>query len=457
LSLLADEWGLGETALPADTYRLRSRDADGRESEVAAADDLWRILPRPLDAGLLTVLPSVGGAGILHLRVVPAEWQRSRPPLMRRRLRDEVYPAAQAAPLLDTVLFETFAGRGTGDNPGAICAEFHRRGLGLDLVYSVLDRSNVVPEGARAVIRWSPEWFELLGRARYLVVNASLPYFFRKREGQLYYQTWHGSPLKRIAHDRPHLDFPNWHHRRQLLVAKDGWDYLLSQSEFCTGALRSAFRYDGPVMEVGYPRNDVLCSEDRDRVRRRVRQHFGIAEHTTLVLYAPTWRDNLRVGGVFNKVLYLDPEAVVQAVPDSVVLVRGHYNSVGAAEAEEASRRVLDVTRYPDIGDLYLAADVLVTDYSSVFFDFALTDKPMIFLAPDLKEYRDDNRGFYLDYHETVPGPICLSTDEVVAELLGEDRYAERRATFRERFDPLDDGHASARVVEEILARHPYA
>jgi CDP-glycerol glycerophosphotransferase (TagB/SpsB family) len=210
-------------------------------------------------------------------------------------------------------------------------------------------------------------------------------------------------------------------------------------------------------MEVGYPRNDVLSSEDRDRVRRRVREHFGIAEHTTLVLYAPTWRDNLRVGGVFNKVLYLDPEAVVAAVPDSVVLVRGHYNSVGAAEAEEASRRVLDVTRYPDIGDLYLAADVLVTDYSSVFFDFALTDKPMIFLAPDLKEYRDDNRGFYLDYHETVPGPICLSTDEVVAELLGEDRYAERRAAFRERFDPLDDGHASARVVDEILARHPYA
>jgi CDP-glycerol glycerophosphotransferase (TagB/SpsB family)/glycosyltransferase involved in cell wall biosynthesis len=455
VSLLVDEWGLGATSLPADTYQLQARLADGRQVAVRTARELWRTMPRQLDSGEWTVTPLVGDGARLTVRVVPVEWQYCRPPMFRRRLRDELYPAAKQAPLLNTVLFETFAGRGTGDNPGAICAEFHRRGLDLDLAYSVIDRSNVVPEGARAVVRWSPEWFELLGRARYLVVNASLPYFFRKREGQLYYQTWHGSPLKRIAHDRPHLDFFNWHHRRQLLVARDGWDFLLSQSEFCTTALSSAFRYEGPVMEVGYPRNDILLAEHREEVRRRVRAHFGIAEGTRAVLYAPTWRDNLRVGAVFDKVLYLDPEQVVETLDDTVVLVRGHYNSVGAAERRGATRQVLDVTRYPDIADLYLAADVLVTDYSSVFFDFAITDKPMIFLAPDLKEYRDDNRGFYLDYHETVPGPICLSTREVIETLRGEDRYATRRADFRDRFAPLDDGQAAARVVDGILAAHP--
>jgi CDP-glycerol glycerophosphotransferase (TagB/SpsB family)/glycosyltransferase involved in cell wall biosynthesis len=456
LSLLVDEWGLGATSLPADTYQVQAQ-LRGRQVVVRAARTLWRTLPLQLDGGEWSVTPQVGDAARLGVRVVPVEWQDCRPPLFRRRLRDEAYPAAKEKPLLDAVLFETFAGRGTGDNPGAICAEFHRRGLGLDLVYSVIDRSNVVPEGARAVVRWSPEWFELLGRARYLVVNASLPYFFRKREGQLYYQTWHGSPLKRIAHDRPHLDFFNWHHRRQLLVARDGWDFLLSQSDFCTSALSSAFRYDGPVMEVGYPRNDILVAAHREEVRRRVRAHFGIDEGTRAVLYAPTWRDNLRVGAVFEKVLYLDPEEVVEALADTVVLVRGHYNSVGAAERRGASTRVLDVTRYPDIADLYLAADVLVTDYSSVFFDFAITDKPMIFLAPDLKEYRDDNRGFYLDYHETVPGPICLSTREVIEQLRGGDHDAARRAAFRERFTPLDDGKAAARVVDGILAAHPLA
>jgi CDP-glycerol glycerophosphotransferase len=457
VSLLVDEWGLGATSLPADTYQVQAQLGGDRQVAVRAARTLWRTLPHELDAGDWSVSPLVGDGGRLSVRVVPVEWQSCRPPLFRRRLRDEVYPAAKQKPLLDAVLFETFGGRGTGDNPGAICAEFHRRGLGLDLVYSVIDRSNVVPEGARGVVRFSPEYFELLGRARYLVVNASLPYFFRKREGQLYYQTWHGSPLKRIAHDRPHLDFFNWHHRRQLLVARDGWDFLLSQSEFCTSALSSAFRYSGRVMEAGYPRNDILLADHREEVRRRVRTHFGIEEGTRAVLYAPTWRDNLRVGAVFEKVLYLDPEEVVNTLDDTVVLVRGHYNSVGAAERRGASRRVLDVTRYPDIADLYLAADVMVTDYSSVFFDFAITDKPMVFLAPDLKEYRDDNRGFYLDYHETVPGPICLSTAEVIEQLRGEDRYAARRADFRDRFTPLDDGSAAARVVDGILASHPLA
>jgi CDP-glycerol glycerophosphotransferase (TagB/SpsB family) len=455
LGLLTDEWGLGMTSLPADTYHVRARTSDGRDVRVATARSLWRRLPDQLDVEEWSITPLVGGSASLNLRIVPIEYQVCRPALLRRRLRDEVYPAAKRAPLLDAVLFETFAGRGTGDNPGAICAEFHARRLGLDLAYSVLDRSNVVPEGARAVIRWSPEWFELLGRARYLVVNASLPYFFRKRENQLYFQTWHGSPLKRIAHDRPHLDFFNWHHRRQLLVAKDGWDFLLSQSDFCTTALTSAFRYGGPVMEVGYPRNDILLSERRHAVRRRVRQHFGIDESTQVVLYAPTWRDNVRVGAVFNKVLYLDPAEVVSRMENTVVWVRGHYNSVGAPEERADSQRVLDVTRYPDIADLYLAADVLVTDYSSVFFDFSLTDKPMIFLAPDLKEYRDDNRGFYLDYHETVPGPICVSTDEVIRELGSGDRFGEKRAAFRNRFNALDDGHASGRVVERILEAHP--
>jgi CDP-glycerol glycerophosphotransferase (TagB/SpsB family) len=455
LSVLVDEWGLGETSVPADTYQVRARVGGGLEQPAACARSLWQALPRPIDSGRWTFVPQVDRDGALLVRVVPVEWQHSRPAFLRRRLRDEVYPAAKEQPLLDTVLFETFAGKGTGDNPGAICAELHRRDLGLDLVYSVLDHSHVVPDGARAVVRWSPEWFELLGRARYLVVNASLPYFFRKREGQLYYQTWHGTPLKRIAHDRPHLDFFNWHHRRQLLVARSGWDFLLSQSDFCGQALSSAFRYDGPLMQVGYPRNDVLLSPGRDEVRRRVRAHFGIADASRVVLYAPTWRDNLRVGAVFNKVLYLQPEELVHALGDAVVLVRGHYNSVGAPEDRGAPERVIDVTRYPDIADLYLAADAMVTDYSSVFFDFSLTDKPMVFLAPDLEEYRDDNRGFYLDYHDVVPGPVCLTTAEVATALAGPDAFAEQRRSFRARFNPLDDGHAAGRVVDRVLEAFP--
>ncbi|MGI8433250.1 MAG: bifunctional glycosyltransferase/CDP-glycerol:glycerophosphate glycerophosphotransferase [Nocardioidaceae bacterium] len=452
VDVLLDEWGLGATELPEDIYALHARAEGGELLPVTAARGLWRTLPRTIEVGQLHVTASVSAdSESLLLRVSSREWRASRTQYLRRQLRDELYPTARTKPLLDVALFETFAGRAVGDNPAALCRELARREDHIELVYSVLDRSVAAPEGARTVVRWSPEWFELVGRARYLIVNSSLPYFFRKREGQLYYQTWHGSPLKQIAHDRPHLDFSNWHHRRQLLIARDGWDFLLSQSEFCTGALRSAFRYDGEVMEFGYPRNDLLVSAEADEVRNSTRDHLGLSADQLVVLYAPTWRDNLRLGRVFNKVLYLDPEAIVDRIPGSVVLVRGHYNSVRAAEKVDPDRRVIDVTRYPDIADLYLAADALVTDYSSVFFDFVLTDKPMAFLAPDLTEYRDDNRGFYLDYHSTVPGPVCVNTDEVVDVLSSPDEYAARRREFRATYTPNDDGKASARVIDAIL------
>jgi CDP-glycerol glycerophosphotransferase (TagB/SpsB family) len=455
IDVVTDEWGVGRTPVPADRYSVVARLADGSQVDAQPTRELWRGLPQLVEDSGLHFTPHISVEGTFKMRVVPAVWRTSRPPYLRRRLRDEVYPAAREQPLLDVVLFETFAGKAAGDNPGAICKELAGRGLELDLVFSVIDHSIEVPSGARKVIRFSREYYELLGRARYLIVNASLPYFFRKREGQLYFQTWHGSPLKRIAHDRPHLDFFNWHHRRQLLIARDGWDYLLSQSEFCTRSLCSAFRYDGPVLELGYPRNDLMLSTEADAVRRRTRAALGLSPDQRVVLYAPTWRDNLRVGRVFEKVLYLDPRQLVDRLDgDTVVLIRGHYNSVKAAEDVDPDRRVIDVTRYPDIADLYVASDALVTDYSSVFFDYVLTDKPMVFLAPDLVAYRDDNRGFYLDY-EVVPGPICVTTPEVADALNGPDEHREVRREFRAEYAPHDNGKASARVVDRILSEFP--
>jgi CDP-glycerol glycerophosphotransferase (TagB/SpsB family) len=454
LSLLLDEWGTGLVSLPTDDYAVIARTPEtGDELPVRVDRQLWRELPLSVDTGTHLILPGALEGGRLQLRVAPGENRNSVGSYVRRRLRDEHYPAAREMTLLDVALFETFHGRAAGDNPGPLCAELARRDSGLDLVFSVVDRSVSVPDGARSVVRWSTEWFELLGRARYFVTNAPLPPFFRKREGQVFLHTWHGSPLKRIAHDRVSQDFANWHHRRQLLVARGGWDYLISQSPFCTEALRSAFLYDGKMLELGYPRNDLLSSPKAEEVRRRTREHLGIAPESRVILYAPTWRDNYRVGRVFDKIVFLETAEVVRQVPDSVVLVRGHYNSMEDADVQGTDRRVLDVTRYPDISDLYLAADALVTDYSSVFFDFILTDKPMYFLAPDLAEYRDHNRGFYLDYHETVPGPVAVTTQQVVDALLGPDEHVEVRKRFRAEYAPWDDGHASERIVD-VLLRH---
>ena len=170
-----------------------------------------------------------------------------------------------------------------------------------------------------------------------------------------------------------------------------------------------------------------------------------------MVLYAPTWREY--VGIREAKPLYLDAERLTAALPDAVVLVRGHYNSTGQDDVFVGHPRIHDVTRYPDVADLFLAADVLVTDYSSVMFDFALTDRRIVLMAPDLEQYRDAERGFYFDIEEKAPGPLVRTTDEVVEAIVAPDAHAGARAAFRGEFCPWDDGQASRRVVDYLLAR----
>ncbi len=349
-------------------------------------------------------------------------------------------------------MLETFRGRSVGDSPGAIGREMLARGLELDLAWVVDDPSVVVPDGTRALPRRTERWYDALATARVHISNAGAPPWWQKKTGQIHLQTWHGTPLKRIGEDRGPGDFATWRHRRRIALQAAGWDAMISPSPFCSDHFRSAFRFDGRFLEVGYPRNDVLLDLTRAAEgRRRVRTELGLTEEDRAVLYAPTWREYVGVRDA--KPLYLDAPALVRAVPDAVVLVRGHYNSTHQADVFTEEPRIRDVTRYPDIADLYLAADVLVTDYSSVMFDFALTDKPQVLLVPDLDQYRDVERGFYVDLEETAPGPMVTGTDEVAEAILAADEHAAARAALRARFTPWDDGRASVRAVDWLLSQ----
>ena len=225
---------------------------------------------------------------------------------------------------------------------------------------------------------------------------------------------------------------------------------MVSPSPYCSDIFRRAFGFEGPMLEAGYPRNDVLLT-DRGALRGEVRDRLGLTDEDRVVLYAPTWREYLGVRT--GKPVYVDPERLTAAMPDTVLLVRGHYNSTGQRDLFEGHPRIHDVTRYPDVAELFLAADALVTDYSSVMFDFVLTDRPVVLLVPDLEQYRDVERGFYFDIESRSPGPLVSDTDEVVDVLLGPDAHAPARSAFRTEFCPWDDGRASARVVDDLLAR----
>jgi CDP-glycerol glycerophosphotransferase len=351
------------------------------------------------------------------------------------------------------IVYQTFEGR-FGDNPRALYELLAERLPDSDHVWLVdPDHAESFPDEVRAVAWGTPECVATLEAADLLIANTHTDLEWEKPAGATYLQTWHGTPLKRIHHDvlwapEGRLD------RLDRDVAK--WDLLLSPNVVSTPRLRGAFAYGGEVLESGYPRNDILLAVDAEERRARIRAELRIEPDQTVVLYAPTWRDDtvFEAGGKdFGLALDLD-QFEQRFGGGAVLLLRLHYMLTGRpAAAEQPSVR--DVSSWPEVGELYLAADVLVTDYSSTMFDFAVTGRPQLFFTYDIDDYRDRLRGFYFDFEPVAPGPL-LPTDGELFDALDDlpavnAAYAERYAEFRETFCRLEDGRAGERVVARLL------
>jgi CDP-glycerol glycerophosphotransferase len=345
-----------------------------------------------------------------------------------------------------TIVYDSFAGR-YSDSPRALHAWLARR-VEAEHVWLVdpAHRSGF-PSGVRTAVYGSSECVATLESADLVVGNTHIEVEWQKRPGSTYLQLWHGTPLKTVHRDvrwapPGRLDW------LELDIAR--WDYLLSPSPASTPRLRSAFRWGGEVLELGYPRNDVLAPPQVDEVRARTRASLGLADDETVVLYAPTFRDRMLTDRSTSLQLALDlPRLVAELGPRVRVLTRVHYFMTDRLERSDVPG-VLDVSWHPDMAELYAAADVLVTDYSSSMFDFAVTGKPLIFYTYDLETYRDVDRGFYFELEPVAPGPVVRTQDELTAvlnDLPGVRRdYAERYATFQQTYCVLDDGRATKRV-----------
>ncbi|GAA3227336.1 bifunctional glycosyltransferase family 2 protein/CDP-glycerol:glycerophosphate glycerophosphotransferase [Actinocorallia longicatena] len=424
-------------------------------TELGAERRVLADLPEARVAGFHEVEAS-GRTEALELRVRLALGPDERGRYAQRVLREREYPRSRAEPLLDLVVFDSFKGKQYSCNPRAVFEELRRQGGGLDCGWVSSQGQFTVPDGGRPILFGSRDHYEALARTRYVVSNEAQPPWYDKRPGQTYVQCWHGTPLKRLG-----LDVPMLPHKRQDVrswIAQEvvRWDLLVSPNPFTTPIMRRAYQYDGPVIESGYPRNDVLSAPGREEIAARVRRRLGIPEGKKVVLYAPTWRDDQLVApGRRAFELALDVEAAAKALGDDhVLLMRTHY-LVTDRVWSRIEDFVLDVSRYPDIAELYLVADILVTDYSSVMFDFAITGKPMLFFTYDLEHYRDRVRGFYFDFEAEAPGPLCRDSAELFEAVRDLDAvteaHAERYRAFREKFCPFDDGHAAERVIARLL------
>jgi CDP-glycerol glycerophosphotransferase len=375
----------------------------------------------------------------------------------RRVLRRAFYPLQARRPLRDAVLFVSWKGKQCSDNPRGIAEELRRRGDGRQHIWVVTDYATELPAGGRAVLSGTEEYFEALARCRYVISNDDMPPEYRKREGQVYLQTWHGTPLKRIGFDIGRPQFASGTAYLEHLAADVAkWDLLLSQNPFSTPILRRAFRFGGEICEYGYPRNDVLALPQgrEDEVRARL----GIPAGKRVALYAPTWRDNqFYASGRYRFDLRIDLERAWQALGcDHVLLIRGHHQLAGDVPSGTRPGFVLNVTGYPDVSDLFLITDVLITDYSSVMFDFAVTGRPMLFFTYDLAHYRDQLRGFCFDFEAEAPGPLLATGEEVLAAVRDAggvaDSYRAAYRRFAATYCPLDDGKAAARVCDRLFA-----
>lgn len=352
---------------------------------------------------------------------------------------------------LDAVYLESFFGRNATCNPMAIDAELAQSHPELPRYWGVQDRSVVVPSGAIPLVRGTEDWWRVRSSARWVVTNEWLRANFVKQPFQTVMQTWHGSMFKQIGLDRGARGKA---HLKVVEQERARWDLFVSQAPETTPIIKGAYALDNQVVEIGYPRNDELRAFSDDD-RRDLRERIGLPHDTTIVMYAPTWRE---AGQEDVELLNLESLGSILGTRFTF-LRRGHVRSLGNSSAARAAN-VLDVSTYPQINDLLGVADVLITDYSSMMFDFSVTGRPMIFYTPDIDDYTDDKvRGSYFDLEERAPGPVTREVGDVVRLLRTLDtwpaEFAGRYRAWEQRYNVLDDGHASRRAVEALLQFRP--
>jgi CDP-glycerol glycerophosphotransferase len=381
-------------------------------------------------------------------------------PFHQRRLR----AATAAQPerrLRDAVVYISFGGRQYSDNPRAIHEELVRRGTALEHLWVVRDGACAVPGSATVLRKGSREYHEALATARYIVTNDALPAWFRRAEDQVVVQTLHGHPLRKQGFDIA----ARRGGARRLFKGLDeqvaNWSYLLSPGGRSSELLRGAYGVEDALVETGLPRTDLLAEPGRAARRAAVRTALDLPEGAQAVLYAPTYRDDaVDRRGRFRLDLQVDLARLRDAAgTDAVVLFRKHPFIVDSLP--QAGDRILDVSSYPDGTEVLLAADGLVTDYSSMLVDFAPTGLPLLCFGYDLERYEEVVRGFYMPFAQAVPAPLLRTEDELADALADPTRacapFGDRRREFAATYCPLDDGAAAARAVDSIFGPDPSA
>ncbi|EGO6568250.1 CDP-glycerol glycerophosphotransferase family protein [Enterococcus faecalis] len=389
---------------------------------------------------------------------------------MKKFLENSIHQAIKACffflgklPKKKLFIFESFHGKQYSDNPRAIFEYIRDNCPEYQCIWAVKKGYEMpfVEENVPFVKRLSWRWLWLMPRAQYWVFNTRMPAWMYKNQTTIYIQTWHGTPLKKLGLDIETVKMPEHEtesYKLEVIQEAKRWDYLISPNAYSTRVFRQAFNYEGEILEIGYPRNDLLVCENKDKIAFSVRNQLGLSVNQKIILYAPTWRDDESIRkGAYRFTNHLPVEQLLAIDSSVVILTRLHYLIAESFDISAFGSRVIDVSSYPDINQLYLIADLLITDYSSVMFDFALTKKPMLFFMYDKEKYQNSTRGFYFDPTAILPGKIVTDTDSLVTSvknvLFSKTEQEQRLYVQFFREFCLENQDATRQLISEILKR----
>ena len=359
------------------------------------------------------------------------------------------------------VLFMAFHGRGIVDNPKALYLEMlsDEEYKDYSIVWVINNKDTELPAKIKKVRYQSLSYFFYLARSKYWIINCKLPEYVHKKKNQIYIQTWHGTPLKKLGRDIIESEASKSRSGRSLRKVKKSYlidarryNLMISPNSFCTEVFQSAFGVEKKqLLEIGYPRNDVLYDPALEKIEY-LKEKYNIPKKKNVLLYAPTWRDDDYKLEGYTFRLNLNLEMWKNILSDYIILFKPHYFIVNDIEIDEKYKdfiRIIDPQS--DINDLYLISDCLVTDYSSVFFDYALLVRPIYFYMYDLEKYEKNLRGFYLDIYKDLPGEIYRDQLLLMQDIRNKAFDYKKLEAFNKRFNNFQTDHCSIDLLRLVL------
>lgn len=444
---------LNQLKMPEVDVRLESEAQDTSRIYVARLNWLYEQF-KAVDFGDKQVLASLVRRQRKFAIDLQPTWAKDEDTEVKRaEIAKNEYPKYRELPLEEkTIVFDSLWSGFYNDSPRAMSEYIQANYPEYKVVWFLKNTRLALPAGIKKVRPESKEYWYYLATAKYLVQNTNFADEYIKRDGQVEMETLHGTFLKSMGFDEPQFREGSEKKRREFQTRINRWDYMVSPSPYMDKIATNAYHYEGEVVHAGFPRNDELYTHNTPEYVNGIKQKLNIPAGKKILLYTPTFRNRGSVA------LMMDLKEMQAKLSDEwIVLIRAHYFVASKLQLTGMGGFAYNVSLYPDINDLFLVADVQMTDYSSVMFDYAHLQRPMIFFAYDLARYEEE-REIYLDYKQDIPGPMVTTTEEIIDKLENFDQltteYQDKITQFYEDYATYGrGGKATELAVKKLLGK----